>query len=157
MVHELILSLGSNLGERKAYLERAVVLINEKVGRVVACSSFLETEPWGFQSDHKFLNLALIVATHLRVEEVLSVTQSIEKELGRTLKSIDGYADRVIDIDLLFYDNDIVRTEDLTLPHPFLHQRDFVLKPLMELSPNKLHPLLGKTIQELFSELSANN
>jgi len=132
----LFLSLGSNLGDRADMLHRAIALIGERVGGVQRVSSFIETEPWGFQSEHPFLNAACMVLTTLSPIECLDATQQIERELGRTEKSKDGiYHDRPIDIDLLMYDDVKLSTPRLTLPHPLMQERDFVMIPLREILP----------------------
>ena len=130
----LYLSLGSNLGDREQMLHRAIALIGERIGTVQRVSSFIETEPWGFQSEHPFLNAVCLVLTTLSPEQCLKETQRIERELGRTTKSKDGiYHDRPIDIDLLLDDNLMVSTPSLTLPHPRMEERDFVMVPLREI------------------------
>ena len=132
----LYLSLGSNLGDREDMLRRAIALIGERVGKVQRVSSFIETEPWGFQSEHPFLNAACLVLTTLSPLECLDATQQIERELGRRTKSSSGiYHDRPIDIDLLMYDDLQLSTPRLTLPHPHMHERDFVMIPLREILP----------------------
>ena len=133
----LFLSLGSNLGNREETLHRAIQLIGERIGTVQRVSSFIETEPWGFQSVHPFLNAACMVLTTLSPYQCLSATQQIERELGRTQKSKDGiYHDRPIDIDLLLYGDLQISTPTLTIPHPRMYERDFVMIPLREiLSP----------------------
>lgn len=135
------LGLGSNLGNREAQLQRAINLLNERVGEVTAVSSFIETAPQGFQSDNAFLNAAVSLVTHHSAEEVLMLTQAIEREMGRTEKSTDGhYHDRPIDIDLLVASAERggpeVFGKNLTLPHPHLAERDFVLRPLCEIAPD---------------------
>lgn len=131
---ELYLSLGSNLGDREQMLHRAIELIGERIGTVQRVSSFIETEPWGFQSEHPFLNAACMVLTMLSPEQCLKETQKIERELGRTKKSKNGiYHDRPIDIDLLLYDDLKLSTPKLTLPHPHMYERDFVMIPLREI------------------------
>ena len=130
----LYLSLGSNIGDREQLLRRAIALIDERVGTVQRVSSFIETEPWGFQSEHPFLNAACLVLTTLPPEECLRRTQQIERELGRKKKSRNGiYHDRPIDIDLLMYDDVKLSTPKLTLPHPHMQKRDFVMIPLREI------------------------
>ena len=133
------LGLGTNLGDKEANLRTAVRLLEERVGEVASLSAFHATEPWGFASDHTFLNAAAKVHTSLSPLEVLDRTQEIERLMGRQHKSVNGvYADRVIDIDLLLCfaeDGTPVRmdTEKLTLPHPLMQQREFVMVPLREI------------------------
>ena len=135
----MYLSLGSNLGDRRHLLQRAVALIGERVGVVERTSSFIETEPWGFESDNQFLNACVLVSTKLPPHEVLRVTKQIERELGRTRKSVDGhYSDRPIDIDMLLYDDLHLADSDLILPHPHMTERDFVMIPLREIMPPHL-------------------
>lgn len=134
----LYLSLGSNLGDREEMLNRAIALIGERVGEVQRVSSFIETEPWGFKSKHPFLNAACLVLTTLSPEQCLEATQQIERELGRKRKSRNGvYHDRPIDIDLLMYDDLELSTPKLTLPHPRMKEREFVMIPLREILPSK--------------------
>jgi len=131
---KLFLSLGSNIGNREETLRLAVRLIGERIGTVQRVSSFIETEPWGFQSEHPFLNAACLVLTTLSPEQCLEETQKIERELGRKKKSKGGvYHDRPIDIDLLMYDDLKLSTPKLTLPHPHMQERDFVMIPLREI------------------------
>ena len=149
------LSLGSNLGPRETYLRKALQALDKELGSLVKCSSFYETLPWGFSSDSLFLNAAACFDTLLSPEEVLAVTQQIEKSLGRKEKSRQGqYADRCIDIDILFYDDKVMQTPDMILPHPHMAERMFVLEPLAEIMPHLLHPLLKKTILQLKEELA---
>lgn len=130
----LYLGLGSNLGNREATILQAIDLINERVGRVVRTSSFIETEPWGFQSKHRFINAVCLVETDLQPLECLHETQRIERQLGRQRKSRKGiYHDRPIDIDLLLYDDVKMVSKELTLPHPHIEERDFVRIPLKEI------------------------
>jgi 2-amino-4-hydroxy-6-hydroxymethyldihydropteridine diphosphokinase len=141
------------LGDREKLIHCAVEKINKKIGTVVSLSSFYETEPVGFMSEYLFLNAACHVKTSFQPLEILTITQQIEKELGRTAKSENGaYSDRTIDIDLLLFDSLIFHTNELTLPHPTLHERDFVLLPLAEIAGDILHPVLGKRIGEMIGE-----
>lgn len=150
----LYLGLGSNIGDKRNNLLQVVALIEEQVGRVVCLSCFYETDPWGYASANTYLNAALGVETILSPFEVLSVTQTIERKLGRTKKSMNGvYFDRPIDIDLLLMDDVVIQTESLTLPHPLMHERLFVMKPLVEIAPTVMHPVLGKTICQIYNEL----
>lgn len=149
------LSLGSNLGPRETYLRKALQALDKELGSLVKCSSFYETLPWGFSSDSLFLNAAACYDTLLSPEEVLAVTQQIEKSLGRKEKSRQGqYADRCIDIDILLYDDRVIETPDMILPHPHMAERMFVLEPLAEIMPHMLHPQLRKTILQLKEELA---
>ncbi|MCI6234292.1 MAG: 2-amino-4-hydroxy-6-hydroxymethyldihydropteridine diphosphokinase [Prevotella sp.] len=132
--HMVYLALGSNIGDRRNALSEAIRLIDERVGRVDKVSSFMETEPWGFKSEFKFLNAVLSVQSMLSPIEILHITQNIEKDMGREKKSLGGiYHDRIIDIDLLMYDSLQLDTPELTLPHPHMKEREFVMIPLMEI------------------------
>lgn len=133
-MHVVYLSLGSNLGDRHATMRRAIDMLNAEAGTVDRQSSLLETEPWGFESANKFLNMCVRLLTTLTPEQLLLKTQDIEKRLGRTVKSVDGkYHDRPIDVDMLMYDDVNISTPTLTLPHPHMHERDFVMIPLREI------------------------
>ena len=146
------IALGTNLGQLADNLSRAITLIGERVGTVTQCATPLHTQPVDFESVHPFLNSAIEVRTTLSIEQVLQHTQQIEQLMGRTLKSHDGiHYDRIIDIDLLFYGNTCVRTERITLPHPRLADRLFVLEPLAQIAPNLVHPHYQQTISELLA------
>lgn len=147
------LGLGTNLGNKEANLRTAIYKLQERIGKQVSLSSFYETAPWGFESDHSFLNAAIGLETNLSPIEILHITQEIEKELGRTKKSVNGsYSDRLIDIDILLYDTLVLQTPELTIPHPLMTERDFVMKPLIEIAGNVIHPTLQKTLSELYQE-----
>ena len=138
-LHEIYLGLGSNLGDREAVLLQAIDLIDERVGQVLRRSSFIETEPWGFESANRFLNAAVCCETTLTPREVLQATQQIERDLGKRKRHATkrqkeiNYQDRPIDIDILLYDDLIVDEPDLKIPHPLMHQREFVMRPLNEI------------------------
>jgi 2-amino-4-hydroxy-6-hydroxymethyldihydropteridine diphosphokinase len=143
--HQVYLGLGSNMGDRQALLEKAIQLISERVGDVTRRSSFIETEPWGFESPNQFLNAVILTESDKTPREVLQVTQQIEREMGRKKKSKRmtasnksdcQYTDRPIDIDILLYDNLTIDEPDLKIPHPLMHKRDFVMKPLREICQN---------------------
>lgn len=145
------LGLGTNLGDKEANLRTAIYKLQERIGKQVSLSSFYETAPWGFESDHSFLNAAIGLETSLSPIEILHITQEIEKELGRTKKSVNGsYSDRLIDIDILLYDTFVLQTPELTIPHPLMTERDFVMKPLIEIAGNVIHPTREKTLSELY-------
>ena len=127
------------MGDRRQNIEKAVALIGERVGEVVRQSSLMETEPWGFESDNRFLNAVILCQTDKTPREVLLITQQIERDLGRRNKSLNRksqnrkYTDRPIDIDILLYDDLIVDEPDLKIPHPLMQERDFVMIPLREI------------------------
>lgn len=132
--HIAYLSLGSNLGDRHATMQSAILLLDSQAGSVDRVSSAIETEPWGFESANKFLNMCVRIITPLSPEQLLATTKDIELQLGRTTKSVNGqYHDRPIDIDILTYDDLHINTPSLTLPHPHMHERDFVMIPLREI------------------------
>ena len=148
----IYLGLGSNSGNKRENLTRAIENLSLALGSPVACSTFMESEPWGFESDNNFLNCVVAFSTNMPPLALLDTTEEIERRLGRTSKSLYGhYKDRTIDIDILFYGNDIIDNERLTVPHPLLHKRDFVLKPLHEIAPQLTHPTMGRTIDELLA------
>ncbi len=147
-------SLGTNLGERYALMKQAILHIEKRIGHVDAQSAFYETEPWGFQSENKFLNSAIKVTTSLAPLQILEETQQIEREMGRMHKSAGGlYSDRLIDIDILMYDDLVLQTDVLMLPHPLMHERLFVMEPLAEIAPLAIHPVFGETIENLLFKL----
>ena len=132
--HIAYLSLGSNLGDRHATMQSAILLLGKQAGTVDRMSSAIETEPWGFESANKFLNMCVRIITTLSPEQLLATTKDIEQQLGRATKSVNGqYHDRPIDIDILTYDDLHINTPSLTLPHPHMHERDFVMIPLREI------------------------
>lgn len=135
---KLLVSLGSNIGDKQQNIERAIALIDDKIGSVVKKSSFYCTEPVGFTSDNNFINAAIEVKTDLPIYRILKITQKIERLMGRTQKSSKGvYHDRVIDIDILMYGNKKIHSARLTVPHPRMYERDFVMQPLREITNKK--------------------
>ena len=152
---KVYLGLGTNLGDKEQNLRSVVQKIEEQIGKVISLSAFYVTAPWGFASDNSFLNAAVCVETDLLPLDVMRETQEIERELGRTHKSVNReYSDRIIDVDLLLYDNLILSVTsplgaELNLPHPLMTQRAFVMQPLAEIAPDLVHPVLGKTMKEI--------
>ena len=156
----IILSIGTNIGNRERNIDNAIVALGE-IGKVTAISPIYTSEPWGFESENGFYNIALTIESELLPLDLLRETQRIEKELGRTAKTTTEYTDRVIDIDIIDYDNQIIdyrvestdNTSLLTLPHPLMHLRNFVLYPLADITPEWVHPILKLTALE-FKEKS---
>lgn len=144
------LGLGSNQGDREQLMAQAIEMLSVALGAPVRLSSTIETEAWGFVSPNPFLNMVACFSTVVPPIELLHVIEDIERSLGRKTKSVGGvYSDRPIDIDILFYGDRIISMERLTVPHPRLHERLFVLAPLAEISPRLMHPLLGKSVLQL--------
>lgn len=163
MTHFVTLLLGSNLGDREALLQQARTQIGKRIGLVRKASKIYESAPWGFfdkPSDKipTFLNQALEIETKLTPEKILVETQKIERELGRK-KSImfalekTVYESRAIDIDILFYDDETIDRKELTIPHPRIPDRRFVLEPLAEIMPERMHPILKISIKELLNSI----
>ena len=147
----IYLGLGTNLGEKERNLNDAIISLSQEVGFVIRSSTFYASKPWGFESDNDFLNAVVLVDTALTPFDVLSKTQEIEKSLGRTAKTINSYSDRLIDIDILLYDNLIIDQPTLKIPHPLIAERDFVIIPLSEIAPDLVHPVFGRKIVELLN------
>ena len=149
------LSLGSNMGDREKILELSIKEIGKRIGTITKVSSKYETEPWGFVSANKFINMAVEVTTKLSPQEVSDRVHQIEDDLGRTRNSnATGYEDRVIDIDILMIDDIVSDNSVLTLPHPKMHLREFVIFPLCEIAPNAIHPLLRSSIEDIKNNLT---
>lgn len=148
------LSLGSNKGDRIGYVQQATSLLGAVEGiNIIRTSAFYETEPWNMVSDTWFVNAVIEVKTTLTPEKLLSECQRIEKQLGRERTNEDAYDDRTIDIDILFYNKDIINEENLIVPHKYMHLRAFTLVPMLELASEFVHPVLHKTMSELHNDL----
>lgn len=153
-MHKAYLSLGSNLGNSARNLDVAVQQIGDHCGTVRLQSPMYQTEPWGFSSPNRFANMAIEIDTTLEPLQLLHTTQAIERTMGRVSKSVkQHYTDRIIDIDILFYDNYTICSEELILPHPLIAQRLFVLQPLSDIAPHLVHPTLHERIDTLCAQL----
>ena len=140
-------SIGSNKGNRSGLINEAIDKIDIIIGKVVLKSSIYETKSWGFNSNN-FYNICILLESTLAPELILNKILTIEKDMGR-LKTTDQYSDRCIDIDILFFDNRIVNSKSLEIPHPRIQLRKFVLTPMLELTPDLIHPILNKSIRQL--------
>ncbi len=145
------LGLGTNMGDRVKNLKDALVMIEERLGNIDSKSGIYKTEPWGFNSDDYFLNMVVCLSVEASPHEVLRDLMSIEKSLGRVRVGA-GFSSRIIDIDILFFDRIIIDNASLVIPHPLIAERMFVLRPLMDLAPDLIHPLLNRSIAELVND-----
>ena len=150
----IYLSLGSNMGDRIGYVQQAASLLGADEGiTIVRTSAFYETEPWNINTNTWFVNAVIEAKTKYSPKELLEVCQRIERQLGRKIKVGQDYEDRTIDIDILFYNKDIIEDENLTIPHKFVHLRAFTLVPMLELNAGFIHPVLHKSIIEMHNDL----
>lgn len=145
-----LLSLGSNLGDRVKNIYEGIQKITDKAGKVISYSPLYESKPWGIESPNDYINVCILVETHLSPEELMITLHTIEKDMGRIRST--KYSDRIIDIDILLFDQSIIHTEYLTIPHPRMHERLFVLVPANQIVPMYIHPVFGKSIQQLLLE-----
>ena len=147
---KVYLSIGSNKGNRSVLINKAINEIEKKIGKIISRTSIYQSKSWGFDSND-FYNLSLLIDTDIEPKSLLINLKKIEKSMGR--EDIDGsYSDRFIDIDILFYDNIIIDSEDLKIPHPKIEIRKFVLVPMLEIADDYVHPILNKTIRQLNNE-----
>lgn len=151
---EITVIFGSNTGLRQATIEKAIALLSARAGTVIRSSSYYETEPWGFECKETFLNRVVIFETNCTPETFMQICLETEKQLGRIRHTGPRYQSRCIDIDILFCESEILNTPHLTVPHPRICQRNFVLVPLEEIMPGFRHPVTGKTIQQILAESS---
>ena len=154
MKKTLVLSLGSNLGNRYAYLLQAISAINKAFKTKCKVASYFETPPWGETNQSKFINTAAVLETHKSARESLQILQHIEDTIGRT--KTRKWGPRCIDIDIIFYHSEIIEDKNLHIPHPRMHERAFVLRPCSELIPYFQHPYLKKTVNSLLADISDN-
>jgi len=156
VINTVYILLGSNLGNKEQNLKKTIDLINNNIGEIINFSNIYYSKPWGFNSNNEFVNQAIKINTQLSPVDLLKHTQFIEKEIGRENKPNKNiYTDRIIDIDILFYNDIIHETSDLIIPHPLLHKRLFTLKPLNEIAGNFIHPIFKKSISKLLDNLKA--
>ena len=149
-MNTVYLQLGSNIGERDQLISKAVDTIHERIGRVNVSSQVYESTPWRVDGQANYLNQIIEVKTLFSAEETLALILKIETELGRV--RLEKWGERLIDIDIIFFNNDIIETSILCIPHKHMHERNFVLAPLSEIAPNFIHPKYNKTVMELFNE-----
>ncbi|HZK08492.1 MAG TPA: 2-amino-4-hydroxy-6-hydroxymethyldihydropteridine diphosphokinase [Bacteroidales bacterium] len=146
MMHESYLLLGSNQGNREQNIIKAIRAIAQQAGIISKMSSLYQSQPWGFNAEKDFYNLALLLQTPHEPHALLNILLEIEKSIGRVRNDKPGYNSRIIDIDILFYDQLIMESPVLILPHPRIHGRRFVLAPMMELDMDYKHPISGKSV-----------
>jgi 2-amino-4-hydroxy-6-hydroxymethyldihydropteridine diphosphokinase len=149
--------LGSNQGDSRAVFEKTHEQLTVRCGTIVKKSALYETEPWGFESNSWFLNQVVLLDSFLPANELLNVLHQIEADFGRIRTTENGYSSRIIDLDILYFGNEIQHNEQLKIPHPRLHLRKFTLLPLCEIAPDFVHPALRKTNKMLLEELADNN
>lgn len=149
--HQVVLSLGSNQGDRLRNIELCLQLIHQEIGTIIRVSELYETPSWGFDSD-AFYNCALVIHTFASAEKILEQVLSIERQLGRVRGEASGYQSRIIDIDLITFDSEIIDTEKLQIPHPLMQNRKFVLLPMLDLNLDWIHPVFHKKIAELLEK-----
>lgn len=145
------IGLGSNIGNKTQNLKSAIEKLKENQIEILNISSFYKTKPYGYTDQPEFLNAVVKIQTNLSPKELLKTLMKIERKLGR--KRTIRWGPRTIDLDILFYDDLIINEKDLIIPHPDLHNREFVLKPLNEIEPEFIHPVLKKKIKQIYSEL----
>ncbi|WP_046755100.1 2-amino-4-hydroxy-6-hydroxymethyldihydropteridine diphosphokinase [Kordia jejudonensis] len=148
MLHTTYISIGSNVGDRRAHLQNAVQKLSKEIGRVLKVSPIYETPSWGFEGDD-FYNACLCVSTEMSPAEVMTKILEIEASLGRIRNDKKGYQNRTIDIDIIFYEDEIIDSTLVKLPHPLAHERKFVMQPLCDIAPSKIHPTYKKTVAQL--------
>ncbi|HJM16680.1 MAG TPA: 2-amino-4-hydroxy-6-hydroxymethyldihydropteridine diphosphokinase, partial [Flavobacteriales bacterium] len=149
-MNTVYIQLGSNIGERESFITKSMYKVEDDIGKIITASSIFETTAWGNENQNNFLNSVIEIKTPFDAFTILQKSQEIENNLGR--ERSDKWGERTIDIDILFYNNKIINTKELTVPHPLIQKRKFVLVPLSEIAPNYIHPILKKNISTLLSE-----
>ncbi|MCK5170064.1 MAG: 2-amino-4-hydroxy-6-hydroxymethyldihydropteridine diphosphokinase [Bacteroidales bacterium] len=155
-MNQVYLLIGGNLGDRYKLIASAKQSITKKIGKIVKESSIYETAPWGFESEQDFLNQVVHISTNLTPKDVLNKCLEIEKELGRNRES-EQYSSRTMDVDILFYNDEIIQLWNLIIPHEQLHKRRFTLEPLVEIAPGLIHPVIKKSISDILKECKDNS
>lgn len=148
----IYLGIGSNSSDKAVKIKEALILLEKKIGIIVAKSHIYETEPWGFECNDTFFNMAVEINTNLTPEEILLSCKNIEKKLGRVKSTKNKYDSRTIDLDILFYDNIIIKTAEMIIPHTYIEKRLFVLLPLNDIAPHYVHPVLKEDITNLLQK-----
>ena len=151
-MNNTILILGSNIEPKKKYIDDALAMIRLIIGKITQTSSLWETEPWGFNSQNMFINMSCIVKTKLTPSELINNIIKIEQKLGRYRKTTETYNDRNIDIDIIFYNNEIIKQPGIIIPHPHFHNRRFMLEPLNEIIPTYINPITKTSISEILTK-----
>lgn len=154
-MHEAYIGIGSNLGNREKNCEHAISLLLEQRITVRKRSAMIETEPWGVADQPKFINMAIQIDTTLAPEDLLNLLKDIESRVGRT--EVTRWGPRIVDLDILLYNSCVIDSRNLQIPHPHLHDREFALRPLADIAPEIIHPVLGKSIRTLLRELTGSD
>ena len=149
-MHQVFLSIGGNLGNKRSNFDKVYTHIQNELGSIILRSSVYETPAWGFDAEDPFWNQVLCIETHLNPSEILEIINKIDAAFGRKRIS-EGYSSREMDVDILYFDSEVFKTEDLNIPHPLLHNRLFVLVPLAEIAPDFVHPVLQLTSNEMLN------
>ena len=152
MKNSVYICLGGNMGDRDFYIKSALHEVEKNIGEVIKISSLYETSAWGSSNQQAYLNQCVLIHTILQVQEVMDALCAIEKRLGRVRDTNNQYAARTIDLDILFYNDHIIDTISLQIPHPRLHLRKFVLVPLNEIAPHDIHPLFSLSVNQLLQQ-----